>query len=372
MVPPPKKSRIVFLDLMRAFAVIMMVQGHTVDALLAQEYRDMSNPLFVVWLFMRGMTAPTFLFTAGTVFTYLFSLNKLPFDENPRVKKGIKRFFYLLLVGYLLRYPTWKLVDFSDVSSIQWITFFTTDVLHMTAFGVLFAIGLKWLAEKTKISDYKVFGAATILFIGLHLQFEFINWKNYLPDFLIGYFYTGRVFSFKPEVSLFPLFPWLAYMFAGGILGTYLARHPRIFTRQYFPMYLSSIGLALIILSYLLSFFNDHWNHYSIPQVLMLAEIVLRLGFVLFLSSLFSIISMSVENIPQILILIGRNTLLIYVAHLLIVYGGAWNPGLTRFLGDWNLAPLPTVTIAIANVLVMIGLVYLVYWFKLRNKTLVA
>ena len=118
------KQRIIFIDLMRAFAVLQMVQGHTINVLLASEFRDPSFPVYAVWHFMRGMTAPIFMFTAGTVFTYLFRMVDKPFNENPRVKKGLKRGLLLLAIGYLLRYPTWTVVDFSQVSPESWKIFF--------------------------------------------------------------------------------------------------------------------------------------------------------------------------------------------------------------------------------------------------------
>jgi uncharacterized membrane protein len=81
-------NRIIFLDILRAFAVLMMVQGHTIDSLLADEYRTFDSVIYSVWHTMRGFTAPIFMFTAGVVFTYLLKLNNLPFKENPRVIKG--------------------------------------------------------------------------------------------------------------------------------------------------------------------------------------------------------------------------------------------------------------------------------------------
>src|SRR5512143_1782622 len=95
-----KKNRIIFIDLMRAFAVLQMVQGHTTDVLLAGSYRSPDFPIYAAWLFMRGMTAPIFMFSAGTVFTYLFRLNHEPFKKNPRTKKGFKRVFLLVFLGY--------------------------------------------------------------------------------------------------------------------------------------------------------------------------------------------------------------------------------------------------------------------------------
>ncbi len=84
-------SRIIFLDLLRAFAVIAMIQGHTVDILLRQSYRGKDSFIYYLWNFNRGLTAPIFLFTADCVFTFIFRNKKLPFTENPRVKKGLIR-----------------------------------------------------------------------------------------------------------------------------------------------------------------------------------------------------------------------------------------------------------------------------------------
>src|SRR5512147_2950401 len=125
-----QKNRIIFIDLMRAFAVLQMVQGHTTDVLLSNSYRSTDFPVYTAWLFMRGMTAPIFMFSAGVVFTYLFRLIKEPFENNPRVKKGYKRVLLLLALGYILRYPTATVVDFSQVTPEQWQTFITVDVLH--------------------------------------------------------------------------------------------------------------------------------------------------------------------------------------------------------------------------------------------------
>jgi hypothetical protein len=68
--------------------------------------------------------------------------------------------------------------------------------------------------------------------------------------------------------------------------------------------------------------------------------------------------------------LIGRNTLLIYVVHLAILYGSAWNPGLSQLFaksfGAWK-----TVATALAMISLMIGMVIVINKLKIRNKQLV-
>jgi len=83
------------------------------------------------------------------------------------------------------------------------------------------------------------------------------------------------------------------------------------------------------------------------------------------LNAAVSYISIRINNIPRTIILIGRNTLLIYVIHLMILYGSAWNPGLNRLFEKsfdvWN-----TIGTALAMIISMIMMVLIVN--KINNK----
>ena len=126
-----KPRRIVFLDLLRALAVMMMVEGHTIDVLLFDEYRSYDYPGFKLWQFTRGMTAPIFLLTAGTVFIYLLRSTALPFRDNPRVAKGVKRALLLFALGYLLRFPSPSIIGVFSAPDEQWRAFWTVDVVPL-------------------------------------------------------------------------------------------------------------------------------------------------------------------------------------------------------------------------------------------------
>ena len=58
-------SRLIFIDVIRAVAICMMLEGHFVDGLLAPEYRDENYPIFVTWLYIRGMTAPVYIYISA-------------------------------------------------------------------------------------------------------------------------------------------------------------------------------------------------------------------------------------------------------------------------------------------------------------------
>jgi len=363
MTQSSKKNRIIFIDLIRAFAVLQMVQGHTVDLLLSNDYRNLDSPFFAVWFFMRGMTAPIFLFTSGTVFTYLFRLHDEPFSSNPRVKKGFKRFLLLVGIGYLLRYPTATVIDFSEVTKEQWTTFFSVDVLQLIGFGLLFVIILAWIGEKFKIHDYVIFSTAGTLFFLVFPWFESIKWTQFLPVPIAGYFYKGTG-------SLFPLFPWAGFVIFGAILGSYLAKNPNIFKTVRFSINLAIAGAAIMLFSVVYELIDSAIQGASYNYEVSVSLFIFRLGFVLMLNALVSYISLSIHTIPRFLILVGRNTLLIYIVHLMILYGSAWNPGLA-LLFEKQLDVGNTVLTAVLMIITMTIMVLLINKFKIKNKQLV-
>jgi uncharacterized membrane protein len=361
MAEASKKSRIIFIDLMRMFAVLQMVQGHTIDALLSNDYRTFESPIFTVWYFMRGMTAPIFLFTAGIVFTYLFRSNNETFFKNPRTKKGVKRFFLLVFLGYLLRFPTPSPFNYSHVSAEQWHVFFAVDVLQSIGFGILFIMILAFISERTKINDYLIFTFSAAIIFGLYPIFETINWAGFLPVPIAGYFYSGTG-------SIFPLFPWTGYVVGGAVLGSYLAKHPLVFKTKKLSILLLIFGSAFISAAMLINIFG--YDFFNGAWIGMLYTILLRVGFVLALNSVVSFLCLELKTIPKILILIGRNTLLIYIVHLVIIYGSAWNRGLYQYFAK-SLNAWSSVGVAALMIIAMTVMVILINRLKVKNKQLV-
>lgn len=363
MTPSGQKHRIIFIDLMRAFAVLQMVQGHTINVLLAEQFRNTDYFFYAVWHFMRGMTAPIFMFTAGTVFTYLFRSVKKAFGENQRVKKGVKRGFLLIGIGYLLRYPTWTVFDFSEVSELSWRIFQAVDVLQLIGVSLLLLIVILYLSEKTGINDTVLFTLAASLIFFSSPFIEKIDWLLFLPQFIASYFYTGTG-------SLFPVFPWAGYVVAGGVLGSYLAKNPLVFKTKRFSLLLALFGSAFMLVS-LVSIPIMNALNVEIENVQTSPEVIIfRVGFVLVLNAIVSFIALKVEKIPQLIILVGRNTLLIYVVHLLILYGSAWNPGI-NFLWGKTFNGWSSVFAALIMISVMTLMVLIIHKLKIRNKELV-
>ena len=358
-----QKHRVIFIDLIRAFAVLQMVQGHTINVVLAEGSRNPELPIYAVWYFMRGMTAPIFMFTAGTVFTYLFCSIKKPFNDNPRVKKGIKRGLLLIMIGYLLRYPTATIVDFSQVSEGSWRIFFAVDVLHLIGVSLLVVLFLLLISEKFKLNNYFIFAAAAALVFFSSPFIYNINWVAFMPKQLAGYFYPATG-------SNFPFFPWAGYVIAGGVLGSYLAKHTMVFKTARFSLMLALSGTMFILISILSDVALKYVNLPVLNSQASPGLIMFRIGFVLLLNALVSYIALRAERIPGFLITVGRNTLLIYVVHLVILYGSAWNPGINKL---WNKSfnGWEAFIAAVVMLSLMTLMVFYLHKFKMKNKELV-
>ena len=98
-----QSNRLYFIDAVRAFAILMMLQGHFIDTLLSPVYRDKTNTVYTIWSYFRGITAPTFFTISGLVFAYLLLRAYAKGDDQPRIKKGLFRGLLLLAIGYSLR-----------------------------------------------------------------------------------------------------------------------------------------------------------------------------------------------------------------------------------------------------------------------------
>lgn len=355
-----ERKRIIFLDMMRAFAVLMMVQGHTIDAFLADQFRTFDSTAYYIWNTMRGFTAPVFMFSSGVVFTYLLRLYKEPFFKNPRVRKGLIRFVTLVTIGYMLRYPTYTVFNFGIVTELQWKIFFTVDALHLIGFGLLFILILALAAEKLKLSDYFVFVVGALFFFILHSITEQIKWTNFLPIPFAAYFYHGTG-------SYFPFFPWAGYVLTGAILGSYLSHNPESFNSKKFGVSLLLIGSGLLIISYLLDLTRINFFNGSSIWLSNFNLITLRTGYVILLNGIMAYIALRVKTIPHIVKQTGKYTLPIYVVHVVILYGSAWVPGLSLFFSR-SMNITNAIIAAIIMVLAMLVMALGIEKFRAHKK----
>lgn len=312
-------NRLFFIDAMRAWAILMMLQGHFIDGLLDSFYRDGSNIVFSTWQYFRGITAPVFFTVSGFIFTYL--LIRVPERgwDNPRVKKGIRRGLQLLIIGYLLRMNLFGLFSGQIYDS-----FYLVDVLHCIGLSILAVVGMYLLSSNRSKNVFPLLllGTTIVLFLFEPLYKE--SSFSLLPNFIANYFT-------KANGSVFTIIPWLGYATIGAFLSILFTRF-----KNFRYLYLTAISIALG-LGLFLVFYSSRsfiWLH-EVTQIDLFLRIeqnnylFIRLGDVLIIFAVFMVLRRFMSN--STILKIGASTLTIYVVHFIILYGSFTGLGLYRF-----------------------------------------
>ena len=343
-------SRLIFIDIIRAFAICMMLEGHFIDGLLAPEYRDENNLFYATWHYIRGMTAPVFFTVSGFIFTYLLIKEQNPAKmgwNHVRVQKGVRRGINLIIIAYLLRANIFNLFTpgYTDMNVRR------VDVLHCIGLSLLFLIAFYLLTYRRKNRlrmSIMLLGTTFVAFffepIYSHLTYE------YLPMALANYFT-------KENGSVFTIFPWFGYASLGGFMGFLFYKNrenPHLY-RNMIIWYIF-LGVILITFPYWMGKIADTLQIHSLQLIAHGDYLIKRIGNVLLFFALFMILRHVITS-PT-LQKIGQNTLSIYVIHYIILYGSFTGMGLYRYFHD-QLTPWQAIIGAILFVVVTILITFL-------------
>lgn len=334
-----QNKRLYFIDAMRAWAILMMLQGHFIDGLLDPVFKDPIHAAYTTWRYFRGVTAPVFFTVSGFIFTFLLLQAPRQGSNNPRIRKGLKRGFQLIFIGYLLRTNLFGLLK-----GTLYPSFFLVDVLHCIGISLLVVIGFYWAASRwnTKWLAPLLLGAGLVLFL-----FEPIykTWDySWMPTALANYFT-------RANGSVFTVIPWVGYTLLGGFLSIVFRKY-----RQDRYLYLKSIAFCLIagtlLIRYASAFFHWAWEQTGIglfERIVSNNYLLMRLGDVLLVFAVFMLLRGLMKSV--IFLKIGQNTLSIYVIHFIILYGSFTGLGLYQFFHH-SLTPTVAITGAIAFMVV--------------------
>ena len=343
-------SRLIFIDIIRAFAICMMLEGHFIDGLLAPEYRDENNLFYATWHYIRGMTAPVFFTVSGFIFTYLLIKEQNPAKmgwNHVRVQKGVRRGINLIIIAYLLRANILNLFTpgYTDMNVRR------VDVLHCIGLSLLFLIAFYLLTyrRKNRLRMSIMLLGTTFVAVFFEPIYSHLTYE-YLPMALANYFT-------KENGSVFTIFPWFGYASLGGFMGFLFYKNrenPHLY-RNMIIWYIF-LGVILITFPYWMGKIADTLQIHSLQLIAHGDYLIKRIGNVLLFFALFMILRHVITS-PT-LQKIGQNTLSIYVIHYIILYGSFTGMGLYRYFHD-QLTPWQAIIGAILFVIVTILITFL-------------
>jgi len=324
-----KTKRLYFIDAVRAFAILMMLQGHFIDTLLAAEFRDPTILAYSIWYYFRGITAPTFFTISGLIFTYLLIKTNNKKEENIRIKKGLSRGLMLIVIGYALRIPVFRWLNGNFDSY-----FMVIDVLQCIGLSILLIIVFYKIFQNYKyFFSILMLAIATIIFVlePLYRTYEAAG----IPLFFANYIS-------KSNGSIFTIIPWFGYMAYGAFIATLFHRYLSLksFKTRIVTGFIV-IGLLLVYLSS--TFLQLIFNYTRIEFFESVANfnyLFVRLGNVLIIFGLFYAFELFIKK--PLVLKIGQMTLSIYVIHFIVLYGSFTGWGLNRIIGK-NLEPVEAI-----------------------------
>jgi hypothetical protein len=282
---------------------LVMVQGHVMDALLTRA--ALAEPLYAWQQMLHGSTAPGFLFASG----FVAGLPRAPMSLRAGLRRA-RRLLFVLGVGYYLHLPyfsLWKTLGAS--TSAERALLLACDALQVIAATQLFVLVLQWLAGR---SWTRWAGALSLLIVAATPLVWSSGVAAQLPEALAPWLdeATG---------SRFPVFPFSAFVLAGTLAGALLG-HAHAPQRHRLEIAAGAVLLVLgLALAFVLRGRVDFWG----PSP---AYVLVRLGALLLLLRIVE--AAATRGTPGIhaLALLGHETLLVYVLHLTLLFGGVFGP----------------------------------------------
>jgi heparan-alpha-glucosaminide N-acetyltransferase-like protein len=302
--PSSRPRREPYIDAFRGLMALVMVQGHVFDTLLAPSV--VADPLYRFQQIFHGSTAPGFLFASG----FVAGLPRAPLSFKASLRRG-RRLVFVLGVGYFLNLPSmslWKLR--TQATPAELAAGLACNALHVIAVSQLAVLALQWVFGRRWV------GVAGLLAVGFLVASPFVWASGVSREVPLA---LGAYLDSAAAPSQFPAFPYSAFVLAGTVGGAALGRRDGPTRRRRELVWgggLMALGFALAIP---LSGHVDFWG----PSP---AYALLRLGGLLLLLRLVEGLTARGGWLTRLLALLGHETLLVYVLHLYLLFGGVIGP----------------------------------------------
>lgn len=310
-------TRHLFIDLYRSAVILLMLEGHVFRMFLPLSLQQ--TGMFQFHEFFHGLSAPAFLFGSGL--TFVISTRKRwehYHHWGPPLARRVRRLLFVILLGLFLHLPYFSFRKIAvDGTAQDYLQLFQCDVLLCIGIGLLALHGLVFFFK----TEGRFYGLvlATILSVCLLTPLVWdVDFLQYLPPFLAQLCNSAHG-------SPFPLFPFVGFLFAGVIVSweytVAIERHREArFMRQ---VLLLGLGLAAggfladIIPIRIYPTYN-FW--YTSPSYFFI-----RLGSLMVMVAGFWYASRGVLRASKVLTVFGKESLFVYVLHLLILSGSVIN-----------------------------------------------
>jgi uncharacterized membrane protein len=236
----PAAARRTYLDLLRGVAVLIMIEAHVIDSWT--RVADRQSRAFGEALILGGFGAPLFLFLAGVaVAMSAGSKARRTGDERAAMRLVQKRGLQIFALAFVFRLQSLVL------SNAPVWTMLKVDILNVMGPAIVLVATL-WGAGRGPRGRIAMFAAATLGIVLLTPVIRAFAALDALPNSLEGYLRP------IPGLTNFTLFPWVAFVTAGGLVGVVLDASRSAQADRRANIWLGVAGLAIACGAYQASF----------------------------------------------------------------------------------------------------------------------
>jgi uncharacterized membrane protein len=308
-------SRRLSLDWLRGMAVLVMIHAHVLDAWTHPSERVTGS--FLVLNILAGFAAPLFLWLAGAAM--VLSGERLRDKRTTRsevsrtlIARGLEIFVYAF---------AFRLLMFLFNPGGAAISIFRVDILNIMGPSLAVA-ALVWGAVRHQ-------GASLLVFAGLAAAFSLLTpvvqlaaWVDAMPVWIQWYLRPAG------EHTVFTLFPWAGFVFAGASSGVVLARARDAASERRAQIAIAAGGICLVAFGFYASTLptmyrqSSFWSSSPTFFAIRVGGLMLTSGVVYAAAAVLAPRGLLLEPLQR----LGRASLFIYLTHIPIVYGWMTEP----------------------------------------------
>jgi len=311
---PARPPRYGFIDLLRGFALLVMIETHVVNAYLPLALKKGST--FFFWLaFVNGLVAPAFLFATG--FSLILQGDyqwenwlhfRMPFWRH------VRRVGFICLVAYYTHLEGFSLSrylsNWNDYT--LWAKSLRVDILQCIVASLLVVHALILLLRNRKLLPW----GAALLAIAVALVTPWM----YAQDFRGKLPLSIALFLNPHGVSLFPIFPWISFVLAGSCASGFFLMSVKSGKGPLYMRITAISGILMIAAGLLLRnapyTLPGYVNFYTTSPLYLM----IRIGCILLICSFLYKLEAGGLWIPKSVQLAGQESLLVYGVHLWIIF----------------------------------------------------
>jgi len=290
---------------MRGLAVVVMIQCHAFNSFTRADLHK--DSAYIASQFVGGMAAPLFLFMAGITFGFqMDSLQRREPRPFRRWLSALRRSGYIFGIAILFRLFCFM----GSLPNPDWPDLLKVDILNCMGLAMAAISPAALFTPKGRV---RFAGVAAVLIAAAAPLVREIPWQSAPPllhDYLVP----------EPGAGRFPFFPNAAYLGFGLVAGTAVKRASDRTGRVI--QWSIGIGLALIVIGQFVAGLpvSPYRNaSFWVDSPLL---IFIRTGVsLLMLSGSYFWTEHLARSGWSWMITLGRNSLMVYWVHIMLVYG---------------------------------------------------